>query len=82
VQTLREASALRLYHRLDREATGIISLRAQVRALSPAATLERGYAIVQRTDGFIVSAPADLTPGEDVTVRVAGGSFGARPRSA
>jgi exodeoxyribonuclease VII large subunit len=82
LQRLREASVLQLRHRLDREATGIIGLRAQVRSLSPAATLERGYAIVQRTDGFIVSAPAELTVGEDVTVRVAGGSFGATPRSA
>jgi exodeoxyribonuclease VII large subunit len=50
-------------------------VRARVRALSPQATLERGYAVVRRTDGGVVRAPADATG--PLRVRVAGGEFGA-----
>ncbi len=60
---------------------------AQLRALSPAATLDRGYALVRRTaDGSIVRDPAGVDAGDELAIRVAGGSFpataGARdPRS-
>ena len=54
-------------------------LRAQVRTLSPQSTLDRGYAIVQRADGAVVSDPADLEVGELLRVRVARGDFAARP---
>ena len=76
---LRDQATLRFRHRLDRDEVGIIGLRAQIRALSPAATLERGYAIVQRRDLLIVSTPTDLIANEDITIRVAGGSFSASP---
>jgi exodeoxyribonuclease VII large subunit len=50
-------------------------LSAQVRALSPAATLERGYAVVQRADDAVVRSPAEVTTGDRLRVRVAGGEF-------
>ncbi|MCZ2264095.1 exodeoxyribonuclease VII large subunit, partial [Isoptericola sp. QY 916] len=50
-------------------------LAAQVRALSPQATLERGYAVVQRADGHVVRASHDVTAGDAVHVRVAEGSL-------
>lgn len=46
-------------------------LAAQVRALSPAATLERGYAVVQRADGAVLRDPADVQVGDALRVRVA-----------
>jgi hypothetical protein len=49
----------------------------QVRALSPLATLERGYAVVQQADGGVVLAPDELDVGTAFSVRVAGGRFGA-----
>jgi exodeoxyribonuclease VII large subunit len=52
-------------------------LLAQVRALSPQATLERGYAVVQRADGSVVRAAASVVGGERLHVRVADGSFDA-----
>ncbi|WP_149202279.1 exodeoxyribonuclease VII large subunit [Actinotalea subterranea] len=56
-------------------------LAAQVRALSPAATLERGYAVVQRADdGRVVRAPDDVAPGDPLRVRVAGGEIPAQVR--
>ena len=46
-------------------------LRARLLALSPAATLRRGYAIVQRHDGGVVRRASDVTAGERLTVRLA-----------
>jgi exodeoxyribonuclease VII large subunit len=50
-------------------------VRARVRALSPQATLERGYAVVQRADAAIVRHPDDAVG--RLRVRVAGGEFSA-----
>ncbi len=52
-------------------------LEAQVRALSPASTLERGYAVVQRADGHVVREPAEATSGEKVRLRLAHGELAA-----
>ena len=53
-------------------------LHAQVRALSPLATLERGYAVVQHTDGRVVMNSAEVAADELLKVRVASGDFEAR----
>jgi exodeoxyribonuclease VII large subunit len=50
-------------------------LRARVAALSPQATLDRGYAVVQREDGSVVRDPAEAQG--RLRVRVAQGEFGA-----
>jgi exodeoxyribonuclease VII large subunit len=63
--------------RLDRAADEVRHLGRQVRALSPLATLERGYAVVQQADGGVVLAPDELDVGTAFSVRVAGGRFGA-----
>lgn len=53
-------------------------LAAQVRALSPAATLARGYAVVQRTDDErVVRRPADVTAGDRLRLRLAEGELAA-----
>lgn len=49
--------------------------RARVRALSPQATLDRGYALVQAPDGAVVREPPPL--GAPLLVRVAAGAFSA-----
>jgi len=54
-------------------------LRAQVRALSPLATLERGYAVVQHANGRIVMDREDVATDELLRVRVARGAFAVRP---
>ncbi len=46
-------------------------IRARLFALSPAATLRRGYAIVQRADGQVVRSGADVSQGEQLAVRFA-----------
>ncbi|MGI8696834.1 MAG: exodeoxyribonuclease VII large subunit [Mycobacteriales bacterium] len=62
---------------LDRAARDLEHTRARARALSPAATLQRGYAVVQRADQHVVRAPAEVAAGERLSVRVAGGIFAA-----
>jgi exodeoxyribonuclease VII large subunit len=49
-----------------------------VSALSPAATLERGYAVVQRADGALVRNPAEVADDERLRVRLAGGRLPVR----
>ncbi|MET0523074.1 MAG: exodeoxyribonuclease VII large subunit, partial [Jiangellaceae bacterium] len=51
IADLRARSRRCLRHSLDRAAMEVEHTRARVRTLSPAATLDRGYAVVQRLDG-------------------------------
>jgi exodeoxyribonuclease VII large subunit len=79
LEALTDRATRRVGASLHRAADQIDHLRSQVRALSPLATLERGYAVVQHADGRIVMDRADLRSGELLTVRVARGDFGVRP---
>ena len=56
---------------LTRAADDITHTKARLLALSPAATLRRGYAIVQDPDGAVVRAAADVSAGARLTVRFA-----------
>ena len=56
---------------LDRAQDGLDHTRARLLALSPAATLRRGYAIVQRGDASVVRSAAQVTEGETLTIRFA-----------
>ena len=51
----------------------VARLAARVTALSPQATLDRGYAVLQRGDGSAVRDPAEVAEGERLTGRVAAG---------
>jgi len=66
-----------LIHLIDSELTTVKHLRAQIRALSPAATLERGYAIVHDDTGQIVRDESQLAAGQVVNIRVSVGEFSA-----
>ena len=56
---------------LDRASDDVSHIRARLIALSPAATLRRGYAIVQRGDSSVVRSAAEVAPDETLTVRFA-----------
>jgi exodeoxyribonuclease VII large subunit len=70
---------LRRTPRLDveRRRGKLDALAGRLAALSPRATLERGYAIV-RSGEEIVRTAASVSPGDDVAVELARGSFDAR----
>ncbi|BBA99810.1 putative exoribonuclease large subunit [Actinacidiphila reveromycinica] len=67
-----------LGHLLDRADADLTHTLARVVALSPAATLRRGYAVLQREDGAAVRAPAEVAAGETLRARVAEGDFTVR----
>lgn len=48
-------------------------VKARVRALSPQSTLDRGYSVVQLTDGQIVTDPKRLKTGDELRLRLAKG---------
>ncbi len=58
---------------LDSATSDVSHLAARVRSLSPAATLERGYAIVMTADGAIVRDADEVPAGADLDIRVATG---------
>ena len=62
---------------LERRRSAVRHASARLQALSPRATLERGYAIVRARDQILRST-ADLRPADRVEVELAEGSFGAR----
>jgi exodeoxyribonuclease VII large subunit len=66
-----------LDHRLTRADGDLGHTLARLRALSPAATMQRGYAIVQTADGHVLRAAAETKPGDTLRVRLAEGELGA-----
>jgi exodeoxyribonuclease VII large subunit len=62
---------------LERRRAGLEHSAGRLRALSPRATLDRGYAIV-RTSGQIVRSSSEVTAGTHVDVELGTGGFGAK----
>ena len=59
---------------VERRRSALDRSSARLRALSPLATLERGYAIVRR-EGAVVRSATGLAPGDEVDVKLAEGGF-------
>ena len=72
-ERLRRAPALMV----ERKRAALEGTAGKLAALSPKATLNRGYAIV-RTDSHVVANAAEVAPGSRVDVELAQGAFGAR----
>ena len=73
VLSLRDRGRLTVRHRLDRAEDDIGHQRLRARALSPLATLRRGYAVLQDADGHVLSSVTAAAPGDRVSARVADG---------
>ena len=79
----REAEVLRardharrsLDHALAGAVNSTRALAAQVRALSPAATLDRGYAVVQTSDGHVVREATEVAAKDSLRIRVSRGEL-------
>jgi len=71
VTALTERARRSLSASLDRASDDVRHTRARLIALSPAATLRRGYAIVQHGDSTVVRSAAEVAPDEALTVRFA-----------
>ncbi|MDO5644329.1 MAG: exodeoxyribonuclease VII large subunit [Dermabacter sp.] len=66
-----------IHARLDRGRDDIRHLTSQARALSPLSTLKRGYAVVQTSEGTIITAPDNAPAGTALSIRLAGGRLDA-----
>lgn len=73
--TRRAARSLHL--RLEKQRAALASAQRHLNALSPLATLERGYAIVRHND-TVIADPAQVQSGDLVNIRVRDGMFNAR----
>jgi exodeoxyribonuclease VII large subunit len=77
VNGLRDRSIRSFQSRLAIAQEELLQVTARVRALSPQATLDRGYALVQLADGSIARDSAALTDGEKLRIRLAQGETSA-----
>lgn len=75
VARARSAGRRTLHRRIEHGLVDVGHLRARLVALSPAATLDRGYAVLRTQEGTVVRDPHDVSAGERLDARVAGGSF-------
>jgi exodeoxyribonuclease VII large subunit len=71
VLSLTERGRLAMTASIDRLGSDMGHVRARLVALSPAATLRRGYAIVQQADSGVVTSAAQVSDGDQLTVRFA-----------
>ena len=77
ITSLRDRSIRSFQSRLAIAQEELLQVTARVRALSPQATLDRGYAVVQLADGSIARDSAALTDGEKLRIRLAQGETSA-----
>ena len=73
ISGLRDRSNRSFAHQLKLAKEELKQIKARVRALSPQATLDRGYSVVQLADGQIVTDPKKLKPGDLLRLRLAKG---------
>ncbi|WP_308014570.1 exodeoxyribonuclease VII large subunit [Nocardia coffeae] len=79
-ERLRTAARRAVEHTLTTESTATRHLRDKLTAVGPAATLARGYAVVQRVSGkerHVIHEVADSPPGTQLRIRVADGAISA-----
>ena len=77
ITSLRDRSIRSFQGRLAIAQEELQQVTARVRALSPQATLDRGYAVVQLVDGSIARDSAALKDGEKLRIRLAQGETSA-----
>jgi exodeoxyribonuclease VII large subunit len=74
VDDARRRTRQTLTQRIEAWTNDVAHLRARARSLSPAATLDRGYAVVQTSDGAVLRDPAQTSAGDAVTITVQHGN--------
>jgi exodeoxyribonuclease VII large subunit len=77
VADLRDRGRRCFDHALARATDDVTHQRARARALSPLATLQRGYAVVQGPTGEVVTTIGAVSTGTTLSIRVADGRIGA-----
>jgi exodeoxyribonuclease VII large subunit len=77
IETARARAFQGISNRIALGGEQIAKLLAQVTALSPQATLNRGYSVIQKADGSVVKKASQLTKGETLRLRLAEGEASA-----
>lgn len=72
---LERRAVTALEHRLQILHTRLDGLEQRLAALNPLAVLGRGYAMVTRPNGQLVSSTSHIEPGDNLNVRVSDGVF-------
>jgi exodeoxyribonuclease VII large subunit len=75
VAAARQRADAAMLRRLHGEQSSLAHHRAHARALSPMATLERGYAVVSGADGVFLRDSSSATAGQSLAIRLARGSL-------
>lgn len=70
---LRARTRRCLLHRFERAADEVASSLARTRALSPLATLQRGYAVAQLSTGAVLTSSTQASVGDQIDLRLADG---------
>ena len=70
LDALRDRPQALLAQRLQREALHLRGLARSLHAISPLATVARGYSILQQADGHIVRSIADAASGDALDARL------------
>ncbi len=78
LERLRARMAMTITVGLERARSDAAAARGGLAALSPFATLERGYAIVRRPDGSVVRVAATASVGDALDVRLSVGGLDVR----
>lgn len=82
VDRMTNRSSYAMRQQLSRAHDRIEHARAQIVALSPQKTLDRGYAVVQHADGVLVTSRQEVAPDDLLKITVADGNFAATPVAA
>jgi len=77
IMALKDRSHRSFAARLKLAKEELKQIKARVRALSPQATLDRGYSVVQLSNGEILTDPKRLKAGEQLRMRLAKGEAAA-----
>jgi exodeoxyribonuclease VII large subunit len=75
LESLRQRSQRATAARVDREELAVAHQLARVRAMSPMATLERGYAILVDSAGRAVTSTDQVAVGAELTARLVDGEL-------
>jgi exodeoxyribonuclease VII large subunit len=75
MEALRDRASRCFGAQLDHASAGLSHTLARVVSLSPQATLDRGYAVVQKSDGAVVRDAGDVAPLAALRVRLAKGEL-------
>jgi exodeoxyribonuclease VII large subunit len=78
VKSRTAAMAVAMRNLLLRRRSRLDQLQHQLKALSPVAILERGYALVFDSSGKLVKSTAQVDPGDAISARLAHGTLTAR----